>query len=461
MVIRLENIGLIRWAEFSPADLTVVCGDNNAGKSFATYAWFGFLDFFHRGFRLPIPDKLIPEFVNSGNVSVNVDKSLADLNEYVERASAEYSSEINRVFAAGVDSFKNSRFSVILEEDDVRVLRDFTSSFRNSGGEIVQISKKGAGDSLHFSWVGNGMNRDSSVSFRSLMAVIFSDVIKRVLFENVFPYVFITSAERTGAAVFRRDIMTSSIKVDGNLDKEKLKVSSLRYPLPVIKNVGFINNLDVTVKRHGLLSEKHPDIMDEFVRISGGSYDVDNETGLVLFSPSDSSGRFQMAHSASSVRALMDLYFYLKHIAAPGQLLIIDEPELNLHPSRQVAMGRFLCLLANYGLKIMVTTHSDYILREINNLLLLDSQKGKKAVSQILEKYKINKNCLINQGKVALFTAKRSLVSLPDARRRTKVNTLVKSYFDPEYGFVDNVFNDTLRTVSLLQQDITLANYEE
>ena len=56
--------------------------------------------------------------------------------------------------------------------------------------------------------------------------------------------------------------------------------------------------------------------------------------------------------------------FYLKHVAAPGQLIIIDEPELNLHPSRQIMMARLLTMLVKFGLRVMITTHSDYIVRK-------------------------------------------------------------------------------------------------
>ena len=42
--IRLKNLGILKHAEFSLGDLTVICGENNTGKTYAAYALYGFLD---------------------------------------------------------------------------------------------------------------------------------------------------------------------------------------------------------------------------------------------------------------------------------------------------------------------------------------------------------------------------------------------------------------------------------
>ena len=42
MRIRLKNLGILKHAEFSLGDLTIICGENNTGKTYATYALYGF-----------------------------------------------------------------------------------------------------------------------------------------------------------------------------------------------------------------------------------------------------------------------------------------------------------------------------------------------------------------------------------------------------------------------------------
>lgn len=50
---------------------------------------------------------------------------------------------------------------------------------------------------------------------------------------------------------------------------------------------------------------------------------------------------------------------------------MIDEPELNLHPSNQRVIARFLAKLVNSGIRVIVSTHSDYFVKEINSLIML------------------------------------------------------------------------------------------
>ena len=50
---------------------------------------------------------------------------------------------------------------------------------------------------------------------------------------------------------------------------------------------------------------------------------------------------------------------------------MIDEPEVNCHPDVQILMARVFARMANAGLRLVISTHSDYIVRELNNLIML------------------------------------------------------------------------------------------
>ena len=54
------------------------------------------------------------------------------------------------------------------------------------------------------------------------------------------------------------------------------------------------------------------------------------------------------------------VFCFLRHAARKNQLLIIDEPEGHLDTANQVLLARLAARLAQNGLKILVTTHSDY-----------------------------------------------------------------------------------------------------
>ena len=46
MKVTIKHLGALDQAEFSLGDLTIICGCNNTGKTYATYA---LLDFSHSG----------------------------------------------------------------------------------------------------------------------------------------------------------------------------------------------------------------------------------------------------------------------------------------------------------------------------------------------------------------------------------------------------------------------------
>ena len=48
-----------------------------------------------------------------------------------------------------------------------------------------------------------------------------------------------------------------------------------------------------------------------------------------------------------------------------NDLLLIENPEAHLHPAGQALMGQFLAEMANFGIQVIVETHSDHVLNGI------------------------------------------------------------------------------------------------
>ena len=71
LTVKLKNIGIIKQAEFSLGDLTIICGENNTGKTYATYALYGFLKSWHNiGF--PISDAQIQHLLTEGVLKIEL-----------------------------------------------------------------------------------------------------------------------------------------------------------------------------------------------------------------------------------------------------------------------------------------------------------------------------------------------------------------------------------------------------
>ena len=106
-------------------------------------------------------------------------------------------------------------------------------------------------------------------------------------------------------------------------------------------------------------------MMDGYYRIS------DDDIQFVSIRRKDRRFEIPLHRASSSARGLSDFYFFLRHAARRNHLLIVDEPESHLDTSNQVQLARLLERAASAGLKILLTTHSDYIVKEIDNLVML------------------------------------------------------------------------------------------
>lgn len=51
-------------------------------------------------------------------------------------------------------------------------------------------------------------------------------------------------------------------------------------------------------------------------------------------------------------------------------MVFIEEPEAHLHPKNQIKLIALFAQLHNLGIKIIVSSHSNYIFNKLNNLLL-------------------------------------------------------------------------------------------
>ena len=76
-----------------------------------------------------------------------------------------------------------------------------------------------------------------------------------------------------------------------------------------------------------------------------------------------------LANASSMVSELAPLVLYLRHMIGPGNVLIVEEPESHLHPAMQVALTRQLAVLVQAGVRVIVTTHSEWLLEELANIV--------------------------------------------------------------------------------------------
>ena len=88
-----------------------------------------------------------------------------------------------------------------------------------------------------------------------------------------------------------------------------------------------------------------------------------------LYRPDQAEDGLRMSHSSAMVSELAPLVLFLRSIVRRGDLLIIEEPESHLHPGAQTKIAQTLARLVRAGVHVVITTHSNYLLQQIGNLI--------------------------------------------------------------------------------------------
>ena len=116
---------------------------------------------------------------------------------------------------------------------------------------------------------------------------------------------------------------------------------------------------------------KHADQIEEAVTegkvlIENPEY---NNTPAFFYQASNTGKAVPLITASSMVTELAPVILYLRYLIHDSDVLIIEEPESHLHPSKQVEFMRQLASLVQKGIRIIITTHSEWVLEAISNIV--------------------------------------------------------------------------------------------
>lgn len=230
------------------------------------------------------------------------------------------------------------------------------------------------------------------------------------------------------------------------------------YALPVRANVDFTRQLESAAKKESFITKNNHELLSDFSDIIGGEYTVTRSDELFFIPKANKRLRLTMDESSSAVRSLLDVGFYLRHVAQAGDLFVIDEPELNLHPENQRRIARLFARLINLGIKIFMTTHSDYIIKELNTLIMLNQKKP--HIKRIRENEQYRQEELLSSDNVKVYIAEEALTKLDGKTRKIRCQTLTAADIHPELGIEARSFDKTIEDMNRIQEEIVWGGDE-
>ena len=363
---QVENLGVIKTGEFTQKPLTIFCGPNNSGKTWVMYSLY-----------------------------------------YCHGSMAGLAHEAREEKAARLSS-------PTVEKQNEKASKQLLAEFNKQLSEtLVDVFNASPELLANASFCLTGVNESH---FQKLL----NDP------ENTkFP--FLMPAERNGLHLFYRELSTRRAALLHHASKENIDLNELlkdvirsRYALPIAHYINWLNQL--TEIQRGAAGPFHQHALQLQKQLANGAYKVERRSGVIRFKPYQkrlgqarqpkrggaTTQSMELHMTSSTVKSLFGLWFYLENQAQPGDLLMIDEPELNIHPENQRHIARLLARLVNAGLRVVISTHSDYIVREFNSLMMLSQDNGELrdrhgySEDEVLTVDKVSA-CLFDKQKITPF----------------------------------------------------------
>ena len=209
-------------------------------------------------------------------------------------------------------------------------------------------------------------------------------------------------AERSGAILFYNQLLENRNNILRQLELSQdinLLKNISRYSEPVNEYIIRLNKLEeyenkeeTEIYKNLVKNINIQNIIEGEIIIKSNQIIYKSENDLEL----------NMGLVSSTVKTLAGFFLYLKYQAQTGDIVFIDEIELNLHPENQRKIVKLINYLSKQGIKFIISTHSPIITEEIDNMLLFEKVKD-KINSEEMKEYGINSEYGLKTSDINVF----------------------------------------------------------
>jgi len=384
MKLSIEGFGPIKKpVVIEPKALTLLCGANNTGKTYALYVLNALMDsrfVAHFDFAKTHAKTLFQE----KHFSVPTDTLLGPhALRHAEKTIAHgLKSTLQRFFVAESTLTESALFAIELDSTEISSAQSVTLKLNWGSGD-------GDEGVIHL----NGTSQEQttvSIAGKWASAQQVEDALHRLMMQLYLPQRkgrdLLLPAERSGIVLFFRELNARRAALLRHVTSQTLDTNELlkdiivsRYPQPIQDYIEFLNIQPEIKRQESDFADLASWLQKEVLRVK---YKVDRY-GDIRIAPLRSGAEVGLHLGSSTVKTFFGLWSYLNHLARKGDWLMIDEPELNLHPHNQLAIAQLLAQLVNRGIHVVVSTHSDYMMRAWGNLIMLGSHdfEGRDALA--------------------------------------------------------------------------------
>lgn len=435
ITLHVENFGKIEKADIELSHFTIFMGDNNSGKSYIMTLIYGLLnlDFTFSYLINKNSDnynntvKFIENIIYNTKNSNTSYKTVIEkdniilfeniINEFLENVKDEI---LIRNFNKKIDIKK---LSIKLNKNNIYKFNTLMiKNFFTLNKNIIEISPINLNSTFGYPIELDDVNAFNKIIFFIIDLIISDTFLDR---ENLFNKVFYLPTSRTGFMLTYPAIISkalqSTFSTTDNITKNLLTKPCL----------DFLVNLSTVSEQNK--NDKFKNITDMIENdIIKGNISVDNKpSSNISYIPKGSKSKLPMYISSGVVTEIAPFLMFLKYYNP--NIIMMEEPEMCLHPELQWKFSRCLVNLINSGVPIFITTHSDIILNHINNMIKFKDSPYKKDFA---EKFGYTEKDALDKNMVSAYQ-----FNVIDGK------TIVEPLECTENGFYADTFNKALQNI--------------
>lgn len=434
--VHVENFGKIKKADIEVAPLTLFLGDNNSGKSYIMTLIYGLLNFnlYYANYNVCTDsieylecESILESKLNLTDVSVNQDFELTGEEMY------KFEVLLNCILETNMDKFILNLFNKRISIDKLSVhfgndnrFHFFIRYFGRQEERMVVINSNKENGSHRVGHVHRLKGKTNKEMVLYLICYILETLLQNDFSNNIIENVMYLPTARTGFLLTYKSIVGQAMHDKFNIQSQEKNLLTR----PVGDFLHVLSSMSVENEEEGFT-----DIIDFIQRemLHGKISVADLPSHDIFYQPTDSEKSLPMYLSSGVVTELTPLVMLLKYCDI--QTLLIEEPEISLHPELQWKMAKLMIRLVNHGVPVFVTTHSDLIIQHINNMLKLSKVREKKEDVTISGYEDVD---LIYEEQVKVYQFNTT------ADNKTEIQNIYCS----DYGFEMMTFYNTLKQLS-------------
>lgn len=424
LAIKVHRFGPLENISFKLAPMMIFTGMSSLGKSYANYLVYYFLSMVSNGTLRSYIMSEVDKNATQQTVVFSLDEFLKELADHAEGFMRKFLGDDELTCIVEFKSLKRSR-TLSFELKKIEV----ASSAGNEDNDVTIHRTH-----LPYEYSVNGVEQMQLPSFEYVQFYFEQELIKYILGEHVYRAVILPP----GRGAFAGE----------NFSLKSEVASSLNMYNNYFRDYDF--GLNARERRRG---DDDDDLSGRLLNLTSGGRLVSIEGKQYL--QINEEQRISLSAGASSIKDLSPWLFYLKNHWMMPCAFCLEEPEAHQHPSVTVQIADIMAISMHlhprYSNIFHLTTHSDYLIQRINQLIKLGGirRKDKAVFLQICKDRGLDQHSYLDAKDIqAYFFSKNE-----------KGKTAVESLSVTDEGIPMKTFFDVVRDLEEREEYIDTAIY--